>query len=136
MTPITAVAATRTRFELAEGILRDDRAGLVRWMDIWRGHVLSGRFAKRLIVDIATDGALSLGPDILGDRHDVRLNDGSVDPQGRFVVGSLALGDETGEEMLLRVSPDGTVETLRTGIRLSNSIGFAPDVIGHPAAAA
>lgn len=158
MTSITAAAATPARFELAEGILWDDRAGLVRWVDIGRGHVLSGRLAKRLVVDIAAveigqtagavalaedggllvaaarglatiapDGTLSLGPDILGDRHDVRLNDGSVDPQGRFVVGTLALGRETGEETLLRVSPDGTVETLRTGIRLSNGVAFSPD---------
>ncbi len=57
----------------------------------------------------------------------MRFNDGSVDPQGRFVVGTLALGAETGEEVLLRISPDGSVETLRTGIRLSNGIGFSPD---------
>jgi sugar lactone lactonase YvrE len=158
MTSITAAAATAPRFELAEGILWDDRADLVRWVDIWRGHVLSGRLAKRLIVDITTveigqtagavalaedggllvaaarglatiapSGALSFGPDLLGDRQNVRLNDGSVDPQGRFVVGSLALGAETGDEVLLRVSPDGTVETLRTGIRLSNGVAFSPD---------
>ena len=56
-----------------------------------------------------------------------RFNDGSVDPQGRFVVGTLALGAETGAEVLLRVSADGTVETLRSGIRLSNGIAFSPD---------
>jgi sugar lactone lactonase YvrE len=158
MTSITAAAATAPRFELAEGILWDERADLVRWVDIRRGHVLSGRLAKRLIVDITTveigqtagavalaedggllvaaarglaaiapNGVLSFGPDILGDRQNVRLNDGSVDPQGRFVVGSLALGAETGDEVLLRVSPDGTVETLRTGIRLSNGVAFSPD---------
>ena len=57
----------------------------------------------------------------------MRLNDGSVDPQGRFVVGSMALGAETGDEVLLRISADGAVETLRTGIRLSNGIAFSPD---------
>ncbi|MFB7893573.1 SMP-30/gluconolactonase/LRE family protein [Microbacterium sp. NPDC056044] len=158
MTSITASAATPPRFELAEGILWDDRFDLVRWVDIWRGQVLSGRLDKRLVVDvtaieigqttgavaladdggllvaaarglavIAPDGALSFGPDLLGRRDDVRLNDGSVDPQGRFVVGTLALGPETGTEILLRVSPDGTTEMLRTGIRLSNGIAFSPD---------
>lgn len=83
--------------------------------------------AARGLATIASDGALSFGPDLLGDRRDVRLNDGSVDPQGRFVVGTLALGDETGHEVLLRVSPDGAVESLRTGIRLSNGIAFSPD---------
>lgn len=160
MTDFTAAAATPARFELAEGIIWDDRASLVRWVDIWKGRVHSGRLNKRLIENITTadigqsagavalaqdgglliaaarglavlspEGTLSFGPDILGDRLDVRLNDGAVDPQGRFVVGSLALGAETGTEDLLRVSPDGTVETLRTGIRLSNGIAFSPD--GH-----
>jgi sugar lactone lactonase YvrE len=160
MTDFTAAAATPARFELAEGIIWDDRASLVRWVDIWRGRVHSGRLINRVIENIATvevgqsvgavalaadggllvaaarglavlspDGTISFGPDILGDRLDVRLNDGAVDPQGRFVVGSLALGAETGTEDLLRVSPDGTVETLRSGIRLSNGIAFSPD--GH-----
>ena len=156
--PQTAVAATPAEFELAEGVVWDDRSSLVRWVDIWSGRVLSGRLeddrltdiraveigqtagavalaqdggllvaAARGLVTIAPDGALSFGPDLLGDRRDVRLNDGSVDPQGRFVVGTLALGEETGHEVLLRVSPDGAVETLRTGIRLSNGIAFSPD---------
>jgi sugar lactone lactonase YvrE len=158
MTTITASAGTPAEFELAEGILWDDRAQLVRWVDIWKGRVLSGRLQDRLIVDVATveigrtagavavaedggllvaaarglaviapSGAISYGPDLLGDRRDVRLNDGSVDPHGRFVVGTMALGAETATEVLLRISPDGTAETLRSGIRLSNGIAFSPD---------
>lgn len=158
MTAGTAHPATTAQFALAEGILWDDRADLVRWVDIARGRVLSGRLDKRVITDIASvnvgqtvgavglcedgglliaaarglavisaGGDLSLGPDLLGGRDRVRLNDGSVDPQGRFVVGTLALGPETGEEVLLRISPDGTVETLRTDIRLSNGVAFSPD---------
>jgi sugar lactone lactonase YvrE len=156
--PQTAVAATPAEFDLAEGVLWDDRASLVRWVDIWSGRVLSGRLedtrltdieaielgqtagavalgedggllvaAARGLATIAPDGTVSLGPDLLGERRDVRLNDGSVDPQGRFVVGTLSLGEETGDEVLLRVSADGTVETLRSGIRLSNGIAFSPD---------
>jgi sugar lactone lactonase YvrE len=154
----TAVAATAPEFELAEGVLWDDRALLVRWVDIWSGRVLSGRLddtrltdiqavelgqtagavalandggvlvaAARGLATIAPDGALSFGPDLLGERRDVRLNDGSVDPQGRFVVGTLALGEGTGDEVLLRVSADGAVETLRAGVGLSNGIAFSPD---------
>lgn len=153
-----ATVATDATYELGEGILWDDRAGRVRWVDIPAGRVHSGVLRGGRIVDvdavelgqtvgavalaadggllvaaarglatIAPDGALSIGPDLLGDRSDVRLNDGIVDAQGRFVVGSLALGDETGDEVLLRVSADGTVETLRTGVRLSNGIAFSPD---------
>jgi sugar lactone lactonase YvrE len=160
MTPTTASAATPARFELAEGVIWDDRADLVRWVDIWRGQVFAGRLADGRIEDISSievhqtvgavaladdgglliaaarglavvspDGVVSIGPDLLGGRDHVRLNDGSIDPYGRFVVGTLALGDETGAETLLRVSDDGSVETLRTGIRLSNGVAFSPD--GH-----
>ncbi len=152
------VAATDAIFDLAEGVIWDDRAGLVRWVDIWAGRVLSGHLddgrlvgieavelgqtagavalaedggllvaAARGLATIALDGTISYGPDLLGDRENARMNDGSVDPHGRFLVGTLALGNETGDETLLRVSADGTVETLRTGIRLSNGIAFSPD---------
>ena len=47
MTDYTASAATPARFELAEGIIWDDRADLVRWVDIWKGRLHSGRLAKR-----------------------------------------------------------------------------------------
>jgi sugar lactone lactonase YvrE len=152
------IVATDAIFDLAEGILWDDRAGVVRWVDIWRGRVHSGRLEAGSIVEIASlelgqtagavaladdggllvaaarglatvssDGVISFGPDLLGDRREARLNDGTVDPQGRFIVGSLALGDETGDEVLLRVSHDGTVETLRDRVRLSNGVAFSPD---------
>jgi sugar lactone lactonase YvrE len=153
-----STVATEAAYELAEGPIWDAVAGRVRWVDIGKGRVMSGRIDRDRIVDIhqielgqttsavapssdggllvaasrglatvSHDGEVSFGPDLLGARTEVRLNDGSVDPQGRFIVGTLALGDETGHEVLLRVSPDGTVETLREKIRLSNGIGFSPD---------
>ena len=158
MRTTVAVPITDAAYDLAEGVIWDDRAGLVRWVDIWKGRVLSGRLrdgrltdirsvelgqtagavalaedggllvaAARGLATISATGAVSFGPDLLGDRRDVRLNDGSVDPQGRFVVGSMALGVETGDEVLLRISADGAVETLRSGGGLSNGIAFSPD---------
>ena len=158
MTVFTATPATSARYELGEGILWDDHTGLVHWVDIWKGDVLSGRVRDGLVVDITAiefgqtvgavalagdsgllvaaarglavvgaDGTVSIGPDLLGGRTHARWNDGTVDPQGRFVVGSVAIGAETGTEVLVRVSPDGATETLRRGIRLSNGIAFAPD---------
>ncbi|MEP6481726.1 MAG: SMP-30/gluconolactonase/LRE family protein [Rhodoglobus sp.] len=150
--------ATAAEYDLAEGILWDDRAGRVRWVDIWKGRVLSAVLIEGRLVDsdevnlgqtagavaladdggllvagarslatISPDGAVSIGPDLLGDRTDVRLNDGSVDKFGAFVVGTLSLVGETGQEQLLRVWPDARVEVLREGIRLSNGIAFSPD---------
>lgn len=158
MTVWAAVPATDAPYELAEGVLWDDRAGLVRWVDISKGRVLAGelRDDRLLVVDdvcvgqtvgavalaedggllvaaarglatISASGVVSIGPDLLGDRSGVRFNDGSADPFGAFVVGTMSLGDPTGDEMLVRVQPDGTVETLRDGIRLSNGVAFSPD---------
>lgn len=83
--------------------------------------------AARGLAVVTPDGSISFGPDLLGARTGVRLNDGKVDPQGRFVVGSIALSEESGKEVLLRVSTLGEVEILRTGLRLSNGIAFSPD---------
>lgn len=151
-------AATAATFDLAEGILWDDRSNLVRWVDIRKGRVHSGELhgdqitcsdefelgqtagavalaedgglliaAARGLATVSATGTVSLGPDLLGDRADVRLNDGSADPYGAFIVGTLSLAKETGTEVLLRVHPDGHVETLRERVGLSNGIAFAPD---------
>ena len=155
--------ATDAVFELAEGIIWDDRAELVRWVDLWKGRVMAGNLrdgqltdmttvqfdqttsaiaiaedggvlvaAARGLATISPAGVISIGPDLLGERTSVRLNDGIVDPQGRFLIGTVALATpfsvgETGTEVLLRVSPNGTVETLRDRIRLSNGLAFSPD---------
>ncbi|WP_432246196.1 SMP-30/gluconolactonase/LRE family protein (plasmid) [Arthrobacter sp. G.S.26] len=155
---LAATAATPADYNLAEGVLWDDRANLIRWVDIWKGRVLSGELDSGRITNIhevsigetagavalAEDGGLlvaaarglatvsptgdrSLGPDLLGERTDVRFNDGTVDPHGAFVVGTLSLTERTDEEVLLRVWPDGRVDTLRDGIGLSNGVAFSPD---------
>ena len=54
------------------------------------------------------------------------MNDGTVDPQGRFLVGTVSLGEHVNQQ-LLRISPDGSVEVLRTGITLSNGLAFTAD---------
>lgn len=158
------IAATEPVYDLAEGILWDDRASVVRWVDIRNGCVLAGSLENGRLVNIQTvdlgqtagavalcedggllvaaarglasispAGAISFGPDLLGERLNVRFNDGAVDPHGRFVVGTLSLGQPDGNEILLRVSPDGETTVLRDGVGLSNGIAFSPDgtVIYH-----
>lgn len=155
---LRGVEAAPERYDLAEGVLWDDRAGLVRFVDIREGRVLSARLdddrltpvddmrvgetvgavaltedggllvaAARRLATISPDGALAFGPQLLDDDRPIRFNDGGVDPQGRFVVGTLSLTEPVGLERLLRVSPDGSVETLREGIQLSNGVGWSPD---------
>jgi len=151
----TAREATTQRYSLAEGVLWDDATGDVVWVDIHAGLVLRGDrslhersrtrvdstvgavafaadggllvAAHRGLATIAPDGTISLGPDLLSAIPGARLNDGAVDPQGRYVVGSTTENTNTGHEVLLRVSPDGSVETLRSGLTLSNGIGWSPD---------
>jgi len=155
---LRAVVAGPERYDLAEGVLFDDRTGLVRFVDIREGRVLSARLdgdrlvgtadvrlretvgavalaedggllvaAARRLATISPDGEAAFGPDLLSDDRPMRFNDGGVDPQGRFVVGTLSLSGPVGLESLLRVSPDGSVETLRDGIQLSNGVGWSPD---------
>ena len=138
------------RYSLAEGILWDDRVGQAVWVDIHNGDVVRdldhpvavhldttvGAVAlaedggllvagHRGLIAIAADGVVSRGPDLVGAAS--RLNDGIVDPQGRFIVGSGALSGRSDDQVLLRVSPDGTVETLREGLSLSNGLAFSAD---------
>jgi sugar lactone lactonase YvrE len=58
-----------------------------------------------------------------------RLNDGRCDRAGRFWVGSMfdpaAAGRFTG--MLHRVSPQGHVATVRSGVGVANGLAFSPD---------
>jgi sugar lactone lactonase YvrE len=155
---LRGVEAAPERYDLAEGALWDDRAGLVRFVDIREGRVLSARLdgdrlvpvddvrigetvgavalaedgglllaAARRLATISPDGELSFGPDLLLDDRPMRFNDGGVDPHGRFVVGTLSLTEPVGLERLLRVAPDGSVETLRDGLQLANGVGWAPD---------
>lgn len=53
-----------------------------------------------------------------------RFNDGAVDPQGRFWVGTM--GPDYGGN-LYRLNHDLTVDHMETGISTSNGIGWTPD---------
>lgn len=158
MREFAAQRATESHYDLAEGIVWDDRAQLVRWIDINRGVVLSGHLATDRITRarvvalghpvgslaladdgglliaigkhlacIAPSGAVSVGPEIVTGQPTTRLNDGAVDQHGAFIVGSLTPGRDTGHEVLVRVQPNGDVEVLRRGVRLSNGVAFSPD---------
>lgn len=61
----------------------------------------------------------------LPDRDGVRLNDGKVDPAGRFWAGSMDTASIEGE--LYRLDPDGTQHTLLKKIGISNGLGWSPN---------
>jgi sugar lactone lactonase YvrE len=56
-----------------------------------------------------------------------RLNDGSTDPAGRFVVGTLSLDGRTDSETLVRLEHDGSLTTLDRDLQLSNGLAWSAD---------
>jgi sugar lactone lactonase YvrE len=57
----------------------------------------------------------------------VRFNDGACDPAGNFLCGTMATDGAPGRGRLYRVTPDGGVETLASGISESNGLSWSPD---------
>ncbi|WP_169952307.1 SMP-30/gluconolactonase/LRE family protein [Microbispora sp. H11081] len=54
-----------------------------------------------------------------------RLNDGAVDPAGRFLIGSMALDDREGQDVLARLDGTGCV-LLDDDLTLSNGLAWSP----------
>ncbi len=81
--------------------------------------------ARRLHA-IDPQGVAHAGPDLIGPNHRWRLNDGAVDPAGRYLVGTLALDDSKSQESLFQVGSDTGIKTVRTGLGVSNGIDWSP----------
>ena len=56
-----------------------------------------------------------------------RLNDGEIDPQGRFWAGTMGWEAEPDAGALYRLDPDGTVTRMLSGVTISNGLGWSPD---------
>ena len=59
------------------------------------------------------------------ERPAVRMNDGKVDPSGRFWAGGIDSAQSEAE--LYRVDPDGGQHTLLCQVGISNGLGWSPD---------
>jgi sugar lactone lactonase YvrE len=55
-----------------------------------------------------------------------RMNDAKTDPAGRLWAGSTAMELTSGAGALHVLSPDGTVDTVLTGLTLPNGLGWSP----------
>jgi sugar lactone lactonase YvrE len=83
--------------------------------------------ARRLYT-VSIEGDVSSGAEIIGADIASRLNDGCCDPEGRFLVGSLALDHRVRSEILVRVEPDGGgIVVIDDDLGLSNGLAFTPD---------
>ncbi|HVK21820.1 MAG TPA: SMP-30/gluconolactonase/LRE family protein [Actinokineospora sp.] len=66
-----------------------------------------------------------LGPVFTGPSG-VRFNDAKCDPLGRLWAGTMH-GSLPGQGVLYRVDLDGSVAPIRTGVGISNGLGWSPD---------
>jgi len=143
------------RCELGEAPLWDHRHEVVVWVDILPGelhrwspatgdHELLYRAEEPVgTVALHEDGyLLATGtslivwrPDgsterlavVTGEEPEHRFNDGAVDPQGRFLAGTVGPTEDTPTGRLHRLEHDGTTTVLLDGLTLSNGIDFTAD---------
>jgi sugar lactone lactonase YvrE len=142
------------RARLGEGPLWDDDKQVLYWVDIYnhRVHIFeptSGDDCHWEVGDLVSAIALMAGDRLLmamGNRlatlnltsgsvdtlttvdfpcPGTRFNDGKCDPQGRFWIGTIS--PDPGQAALYRYDPDGTVQTMETGLTISNGLGWSPD---------
>ena len=90
-----------------------------------RGSLLVAAHDRLVIV--GPDGARRDGPILVAPGVASRSNDGGCDPDGRFLVGTLALDDRTGQEFLYRLEHDGSLTVLDSDLTLSNGLAWSPD---------
>jgi sugar lactone lactonase YvrE len=142
--------------ELAEGPIWDDRTERLYWIDLLGGIVhktdpssgaddtvkvgtaigaIALREDGRMLVAVA-DGIGVLDPrgnnlDLVlpfqADRPERRMNDGKVDPMGRFWVGSMAWNATPGDGALLRIDPDMSVTTVLEDLTIPNGLEWSDD---------
>jgi sugar lactone lactonase YvrE len=152
-----AVVLSGTPYVLSEGPVWQPDAGILSWIDIDDGLVLSAPFDGETLGPITTlhiGGSVGCALPISGGRYLValeawigilhpdgrlekspalistnrRFNDGKIDPQGRLVVGTLRrFGGTEHREHLLRLEPDGSLTVLDDAIGLGNGLGWSPD---------
>lgn len=143
------------RAELGEGPAWDARAGVLHWVDIHAGHMHTFDPAKgtdRLIelgepvgcVAPARTGGLVLAlrsgfwnlslptvtQTLLAAPENLpgnRFNDGKCDPAGRFLAGTMDDAEQEASGSLYSLSPAGRLQTLLTGLRISNGLTWSPD---------
>jgi sugar lactone lactonase YvrE len=150
MTALDVVVNLRSK--LGEGPVWDHRARALAWVDILAGlvHLTDPGTGSTEVISVgAPVGALALLGDsdyLLAVRNGfaalsgtevgaieevfngegMRMNDGSVDPTGRFVAGSMGDGESPVGSLYSRES-GGAVRTLIQDVTISNGIAWSSD---------
>lgn len=121
------------RGEVHEGTLHDDFVvrNKTQLFDEKVGAVVSSQdgsllvAGERNLIVISPTDQRSSGPRFNLPEVMSRSNDGAVDPVGRFIVGTLATGDEQGQEKLFRIEDDGQSTVIDSDLGLSNGIAWS-----------
>lgn len=141
---------------LGEGPLWDTRVNAVLWVDILADAVhrydlasgqdtpffvpgqpsaivprASGGWVLATREGFATLDALDLAPQVVApvtkDQPDHRMNDGKVDPAGRFWAGTMPYAEDQPTGVLYRLDPDYSVHRMLDHVTVSNGLGWSPD---------
>jgi sugar lactone lactonase YvrE len=143
------------RNRLGESPLWDGEAGLLYWVDITAARICraapsgagfetwtmpqmvgSIALAESGLLAALRDGFYALdldhgavSPIALPERDNpaVRFNDGKADRQGRFLAGTMNVGDaDTAPGILYRLERDGSCSVLERDLTVSNGVCFSP----------
>lgn len=87
------------------------------------GHVLAVRDGFATLVD----GRFEMLADVEQERTDMRMNDGKVDPAGRFWAGTMALDSRPGAGSLYRIDAAHRVERILSELTISNGMDWSDD---------
>jgi sugar lactone lactonase YvrE len=136
-----------------EGPVWSEAWGGLRWVDMLAGDVLSlaedGTITRRHVANIAAairprrqggavlgvergfaletlDGVVTHLAELWTD-HNLRMNEGGCDPDGRFYCGSMAYDKLPGAGTLYRFDPGGSVRVILSNVTVSNGLEWSPD---------
>ncbi len=158
MSAVAPEALQTPRFEHPEGIVWDSHRSRLIWLDVFQGHVhifnpstggldsvelgqpvgaVAPRRGGGLVCAVrdgfglmSDEGELTVVSDHLRDNPQLQMNDGGVDPAGRFWAGTVALESGAPNGALYRLDPDLSVHRELDGVTVSNGIGWTPDSSG------
>ncbi|PZO57967.1 MAG: hypothetical protein DI639_12510 [Leifsonia xyli] len=151
-----ATVFSDTRAVLAESIVWDPSAQLLRWTDITLGTLVTARADGAVVSTVplppplasfqprASGGFVAALGDtvVVTDEHGaiereltrvehatagLRFNEGKCDPFGRFLVGSMNLTTGEPDGALYSVEADGTTRLLRGGFGVTNGFEWSDD---------
>jgi sugar lactone lactonase YvrE len=153
---ITAELVADARTTLGEGPVWDDRQQCVWWVDILGESIhrtdpvtgqddviavgqMVGALGLRerggLVVAVR-DGFVAVDPasgrierlaDVEADRPSSRMNDGKVDPQGRFWAGTTDIDHRPGLGTLYRLDADLSVRPMLVDVTISNGLDWTAE---------